>query len=89
VESKKQHRNACEQIKAYYNLEMIYSEALFKESERARGTVLSEFRSHVEEATACSRLGPSAMRRNPSTDSAAPFLAAIPSLHCVTRAMAP
>ena len=47
---KKQHRNACEQIKAYYNLEMIYSEAVAKQSGRPRETVLKEFRSHVEEA---------------------------------------
>ena len=50
VEIKKQHRNACEQIKAYYNLEMIYSEAVAKQSGRPRDTVLKEFRSHVEEA---------------------------------------
>jgi hypothetical protein len=47
---KKQHRNACEQIKAYYNLEMIYSEAVAKQSGRPRETVLKEFRSQVEEA---------------------------------------
>lgn len=50
VEIKKQHRNACEQIKAYYNLEMIYSEAVAKQSGRPRETVLKEFRSQVEEA---------------------------------------
>ena len=50
VEIKKQHRNACEQIKAYYNLEMIYSEAVAKQSGRPSETVLKEFRSHVEEA---------------------------------------
>lgn len=50
VEIKKQHRNACEQIKAYCNLEMIYSEAVAKQSERARDTVLKEFRSQVDEA---------------------------------------
>ena len=46
---KRQHRNACEQIKAYCNLEMIYSEAVAKQSGRPRETVLKEFRSHVEE----------------------------------------
>lgn len=50
VEIKKQHRSACEQIKAYYSLEMIYSEAVAKQSGRPRDTVLKEFRSHVEEA---------------------------------------
>ena len=50
VEIKKQHRNACEQIKAYYNLEMIYSEAVAQQSGRPRDTVLKEFRSQVEEA---------------------------------------
>lgn len=50
LEIKKQHRNACEQIKAYYNLEMIYSEAVAKQSGRPSETVLKEFRSHVEEA---------------------------------------
>jgi len=49
VEIKKQHRSACEQIKAYYSLEMIYSEAVAKQSGRPRDTVLKEFRSHVEE----------------------------------------
>lgn len=50
VEIKKQHRNACEQIKAYYNLEMIYAEAVAKQSGRPSEAVLKEFRSHVEEA---------------------------------------
>ena len=48
--SRKQHRAACEQIKAYHNLEMIYSEAVAKQSGRPSETVLKEFRSHVEEA---------------------------------------
>ena len=50
VEIKKHHRNACEQIKAYHNLEMIYSEAVAKQAGRSSETVLKEFRSYVEEA---------------------------------------
>jgi hypothetical protein len=45
-----QHRQACEQIKSYYNLEALYCDAVAKQSGGSRDTVLKEFRTQVEKA---------------------------------------
>lgn len=47
---KAEHLKACEQIKAYYNLEALYADAISKQSQTPAETIKKQYRSKVEES---------------------------------------